>query len=237
MSTPILELDDVHAAYGRIEVLRGVSFTVPRGSVVALLGPNGAGKTTTLKLASGQMAPTAGTVRVAGVPLASTVTPDELVRIGMCTVPEGRGIFPNLTVEENLRLAAYAGSVPEAKIRERAYERFPRLGERRTQLAGKMSGGEQQMLAMSRSLATDPALLLLDELSMGLAPLIVEELYGIVRQLAEEGISILVIEQFARTALAVADYGVVMVNGRVTAMGEPADLAGDIEAAYLGGAA
>ncbi len=126
---------------------------------------------------------------------------------------------------------------PRRQIRERAYERFPRLGERRTQLAGKMSGGEQQMLAMSRSLATDPALLLLDELSMGLAPLIVEELYGIVRQLAEEGISILVIEQFARTALAVADYGVVMVNGRVTAMGEPADLAGDIEAAYLGGAA
>ena len=237
MSGPILELDDVHAAYGRIEVLRGVSFTVPRGSVVALLGPNGAGKTTTLKLASGQMAPTSGTVRVAGVPLASTVSPDELVRIGMCTVPEGRGIFPNLTVDENLRLAAYAGSVPEAQIRERAFERFPRLGERRGQLAGKMSGGEQQMLAMSRALATEPALLLLDELSMGLAPLIVEELYGIVRQLAEEGISILVIEQFARTALAVADYGVVMVNGRVTAVGEPTDLAGEIEAAYLGGAA
>ena len=237
MSAPILELDGVHAAYGRIEVLRGVSFSVPRGSVVALLGPNGAGKTTTLKLASGQMAPTAGTVRVGGVPLASSVTPDELVRIGMCTVPEGRGIFPNLTVEENLRLAAYAGDVAEREIRERAFERFPRLGERRTQLAGKMSGGEQQMLAMSRALATDPALLLLDELSMGLAPLIVDELYGIVRQLAEEGISILVVEQFARTALAVADYGVVMVNGRVTGLGEPADLAGEVEAAYLGGAA
>ena len=237
MTGPILQLDDVHAAYGRIEVLRGVSFSVPRGSVVALLGPNGAGKTTTLKLASGQMTPTAGTVRVGGVPVSSGTSPDELVRIGMCTVPEGRGIFPNLTVDENLRLAAYAGSVPEAEIRERAFQRFPRLAERRGQLAGKMSGGEQQMLAMSRALATDPALLLLDELSMGLAPLIVEELYGIVRQLAEQGISILVIEQFARTAMAVADYGVVMVNGRVTAMGEPADLAGDIEAAYLGGAA
>ncbi len=237
MTGPILELDDVHAAYGRIEVLRGVSFIVPRGSVVALLGPNGAGKTTTLKLASGQMAPTAGTVRVGGVPLASGTSPDELVRIGMCTVPEGRGIFPNLTVDENLRLAAYAGSVSEPEIRDRAFERFPRLAERHGQLAGKMSGGEQQMLAMSRALATDPALLLLDELSMGLAPLIVEELYGIVRQLAEEGISILVIEQFARTAMAVADYGVVMVNGRVTALGEPADLAGEIEAAYLGGAA
>jgi branched-chain amino acid transport system ATP-binding protein len=237
MTAPILELDDVHAAYGRIEVLRGVSVTVPRGSVVALLGPNGAGKTTTLKVASGQLAPTGGTVRVGGVPLMKGVSPDELVRIGMCTVPEGRGIFPNLTVEENLRLAAYAGDVSERAIRERAYDRFPRLSERRTQLAGKMSGGEQQMLAMSRALATDPALLLLDELSMGLAPLIVEELYGIVRQLAEEGISILVVEQFARTALAVADYGVVMVNGRVTAVGEPADLAGEIEAAYLGGAA
>ena len=237
MNAPILELDAVHAAYGRIEVLRGVSLTIPRGSVVALLGPNGAGKTTTLKVASGQMAPTGGTVRVGGVPLTRGVSPDELVRIGMCTVPEGRGIFPNLTVEENLRLAAYAGDVPEREIRERAYERFPRLSERRTQLAGKMSGGEQQMLAMSRALATDPALLLLDELSMGLAPLIVEELYGIVRQLAEEGISILVVEQFARTALAVADYGAVMVNGRVTAVGEPADLADEIEAAYLGGAA
>ncbi len=237
MSGPILELDDVHAAYGRIEVLRGVSLTVPRGAVVALLGPNGAGKTTTLKLCSGQMAPTSGTIRVGGVPIDASVTPDALVRVGMCTVPEGRGIFPNLTVDENLRLAAYAGTVTEGEIRERAFERFPRLAERHLQLAGKMSGGEQQMLAMSRALATEPALLLLDELSMGLAPLIVEELYGIVRQLAAEGISILVVEQFARTAMAVADYAVVMVNGRVTAVGEPADLADDIEAAYLGGAA
>ena len=237
MTAHILELDDVRAAYGRIEVLRGVTFSVPRGSVVALLGPNGAGKTTTLKLCSGQMIPTDGQVRVGGVPLGSDIVPEELVRVGMCTVPEGRGIFPNLTVEENLRLAGYSGDVSEAQVRERAYERFPRLGERRRQLAGKMSGGEQQMLAMSRALATEPALLLLDELSMGLAPLIVEELYGIVAQLAAEGISILVVEQFARTALAVADYGVVMVNGQVTAVGEPADLEADIEAAYLGGAA
>lgn len=235
--TTILELDDVHAAYGRIEVLRGVSFVVPRGSVVALLGPNGAGKTTTLKLCSGQLSPTSGDIRVGGVALGPHVDPEELVHVGMCTVPEGRGIFPNLTVEENLRLAGYSGSVSEREIRERAYERFPRLGERRNQLAGLLSGGEQQMLAMSRALATDPALLLLDELSMGLAPLIVEELYEIVGQLAAEGISILVVEQFARTALAVADYGVVMVNGRVTAVGEPIDLEADLEAAYLGGAA
>ena len=237
MTPRILELDDVRAAYGRIEVLRGVTFSVPRGSVVALLGPNGAGKTTTLKLCSGQMTPIAGQIRVGGVPLGSDIAPEDLVHVGMCTVPEGRGIFPNLTVEENLRLAGYSGDVSEAVVRERAYERFPRLGERRQQLAGKMSGGEQQMLAMSRALATEPALLLLDELSMGLAPLIVEELYGIVGQLAAEGISILLVEQFARTALAVADYGVVMVNGQVTAVGEPADLEADIEAAYLGGAA
>ena len=236
-NAPILELRDVHAAYGRIEVLRGVSFKVPKGAVVALLGPNGGGKTTTLKVASGQMPPTSGQVLLGGVPLTDKVTPDSLVRVGMCTIPEGRGIFPNLTVEENLRLASYAGSVPEDVISERAYHHFPRLGERRRQLAGKMSGGEQQMLAMSRALATDPALLLVDELSMGLAPLIVDELYAAVRGLAEEGVSILVIEQFARTALAVADYGVVMLQGRVTAMGEPADLEDEIEAAYLGGAA
>jgi len=234
---PILELRDVHAAYGRIEVLRGVSFKVPKGTVVALLGPNGGGKTTTLKVASGQMPATSGQVLLGGVALTDKVTPDALVRVGMCTIPEGRGIFPNLTVDENLRLAAYAGSVSEEEIRERAYHHFPRLGERRKQLAGKMSGGEQQMLAMSRALATDPALLMVDELSMGLAPLIVDELYAAVRGLAEEGVSILVIEQFARTALAVADYGVVMLQGRVTATGEPADLEDEIEAAYLGGAA
>ncbi len=237
MSAPILELRDIHAAYGRIEVLRGVSFKVPRGSVVALLGPNGGGKTTTLNVASGQMAPTSGQVLVGGVPLGPGVAPDSLVRIGMTTVVEGRGVFPNLTVEENLKLGTYAGDITEDDMFEQAYARFPRLGERRTQLAGKMSGGEQQMLAMARALGSDPALLLLDELSMGLAPLIVEDLYNVVRQLAAEGVSILVIEQFARTALAVADYGVVMVNGRVTAVGEPADIEADVERAYLGGTA
>ena len=236
MSDPILELTDIHAGYGRIEVLRGISLQVPQGSVVALLGPNGAGKTTTLKVASGQLEPTSGHVHIGGRHV-NGATPDALARAGMCSVPEGRGIFPNLTVEENLRLAAYGGRVGEAEIRERSFDRFPRLAERRTQPAGKLSGGEQQMLAMSRALATDPALLLLDELSMGLAPLIVEELYEVVGQIAAEGVSVLVIEQFARTALAVADYGVVMVNGRITAVGEPADLEDEISAAYLGGAA
>ncbi len=232
-TTPILELDDVHAAYGRIEVLRGVTFKVPTGSVVALLGPNGGGKTTTLKIASGQKAPTRGTVKVAGR-VVNGASSDALARVGMCTVPEGRGIFPNLTVEENLRLCAFAGAT-EAEIQDEAYRRFPRLGERRRQLAGSMSGGEQQMLALSRALSTNPALLLCDELSMGLAPLIVSELYEAVAELAQEGVSVLVIEQFAKTALAVSDYGVVMVHGKVTAVGQPADLEEAVEEAYLGG--
>ncbi len=233
---PILELIGIRAAYGRIEVLKGVNFKIPRGAVVALLGPNGAGKTTTLKVISGQMEPTAGHVHVAGAHI-NGMNPDSLARAGLVTVPEGRSVFPNLTVEENLRLSGYMGTASEKDIQERAYERFPRLGERRNQLAGKMSGGEQQMLAMARALTTEPELLLLDELSMGLAPLIVEELYEIVGQIAKEGISVLVIEQFARTALAVSDYGVVMVGGRVTAVGEPADLEDQIAEAYLGGAA
>lgn len=234
MTTPILELRDVHAAYGRIEVLHGVDLTVPRGAVVALLGPNGAGKSTTLAVASGLVAATRGHVHVDGVHV-NGIAPEELARAGVCTVPEGRGIFPNLTVEENLALSAYAGSHP-ARIRDVTYERFPPLRERRKQLAGRLSGGEQQMLAMSRALATDPALLLLDELSMGLAPLVVEGLYAVVRQVAEEGVSVLVIEQFARTALAVADYAVVMAHGRVVAVGEPSDVGTELSAAYLGAA-
>ncbi len=230
---PILELRGIDAAYGRIEVLRGVDLTVPRGSIVALLGPNGAGKTTMLKVASGQLAPTAGCVHLAGKHV-NGASPDELARHGMCTVVEGRGVFPNLSVRENLSLASFAAERPIADIQDEAYGRFPRLGERRDQLAGKLSGGEQQMLAMARALASQPALLLLDELSMGLAPLIVEELYEVVRQLGSQGLSVVVVEQFARTALAVADYGAIVVNGRVTAVGEPQDLEDQLSAAYLG---
>ena len=228
----LLELKDVRAAYGRIEVLHGVDLVVPEGSVVALLGPNGGGKTTTLKVASGQMVPTAGCVHLAGRHV-NGASPDALARLGVCTIPEGRGVFPNLTVRENLRMVTFAGADLE-QIEERAYATFPRLQERRTQLAGTMSGGEQQMLAMARGLAVDPDLLFLDELSMGLAPLIVRELYEIVAGIAERGVSILVVEQFARTVLGVADYAAIMLHGRITAVGEPADIVDELEAAYLG---
>jgi branched-chain amino acid transport system ATP-binding protein len=228
----LLELKDVRAAYGRIEVLHGVDLVVPEGSVVALLGPNGGGKTTTLKVASGQMVPTAGCVHLAGRHV-NGASPDALARLGVCTIPEGRGVFPNLTVRENLRMVTFAGADLE-QIEDRAYATFPRLQERRTQLAGTMSGGEQQMLAMARGLAVDPDLLFLDELSMGLAPLIVRELYEIVAGIAERGVSILVVEQFARTVLGVADYAAIMLHGRITAVGEPADIADELEAAYLG---
>lgn len=235
MSVPILEVCDLHAAYGRIEVLRGVDLVVPKGAVMALLGPNGAGKSTLVQCISGQKQPTGGDVHLAGVNV-HRAAPDALARVGLCTVPEGRSVFPNLTVEENLQLMSYAG-VPVAAVYETAYSYFPRLAERRKQLAGTMSGGEQQMLAMSRALASDPALLLLDELSMGLAPLIVEELYDTVARIAESGVSILCIEQFARTALRVADYAAVMSGGRVVATGEPGEILETMSDVILGGAA
>lgn len=229
-----LELVGVRAAYGRIEVLHGVDLRVPSGCVVALLGPNGAGKSTTLMVASGQLAPTAGCVHLAGRHV-NGASPDALARAGVCTIPEGRGVFPNLTVRENLQMVTYGGP-PLADVEARAYEQFPRLAERRHQLAGTMSGGEQQMLAMARGLAVDPSLLLLDELSMGLAPLIVAELYELVADIARQGVSILVVEQFARTVLGVADYAAIMLHGRITAIGQPEDVAPELEAAYLGGA-
>ena len=235
MSVPILEVVDLHAAYGRIEVLRGVNLTVPRGAVVALLGPNGAGKSTLTKVISGQMRQTSGDVHLGGVHVQGAAT-EALARVGLCTVPEGRAVFPNLTVQENLTLMSYAG-VPAAAVLQTAYAYFPRLHERRNQLAGTMSGGEQQMLAMSRALASDPALLILDELSMGLAPLIVDELYETVAQIAATGVSILCIEQFARTALRVSDYAAVMTGGRVVATGEPGEILKTMSDVILGGAA
>ena len=235
MSVPILEVVDLHAAYGRIEVLRGVDLAVPKGAVMALLGPNGGGKSTLVKVISGQKKATGGDIHLGGVNVRN-VAPEELARIGLCTVPEGRSVFPNLTVQENLTLMSYAG-VPAEAVLETAFTYFPRLLERRSQLAGTMSGGEQQMLAMSRALASDPALLLLDELSMGLAPLIVDELYDTVAQIAASGVSILCIEQFARTALRVSDYAAVMSGGRVVASGEPDEIMETMSDVILGGAA
>jgi branched-chain amino acid transport system ATP-binding protein len=229
---PALELRGVKASYGKIEVLHGVDLVVPAGKVVALLGPNGAGKTTTLCVASGQMGPTAGDVYVAGRRVTGAA-PSALASIGLCTVPEGRGVFRSLTVRENLRMATYRG-VRLADVEEKAYGIFPRLGARRDQLAGTMSGGEQQMLSLARALVTDPAVLLLDELSMGLAPIIVDELYQQVQRITRHGVSVLVVEQFARTVLGVADVAAIMAHGRITSVGAPSTIESELSAAYLG---
>jgi branched-chain amino acid transport system ATP-binding protein len=232
-STAALALRAVNAGYGSIEVLHGVDLTVMRGQVYALLGPNGAGKTTTLKVLSGQIRPTSGEVWVEGK-RADGTSPDVLTRSGLCLIPEGRGIFPNLTVVENLRIATYAGT-PLRDVLDRAFERFPVLGQRRKQVAGTLSGGEQQMLAMARALATEPRILLLDELSMGLAPLIVDQLYQIVRTIVEEDVAILVVEQFAHEVLGVADVAGIIFHGRVEFTGSPDDVSRALQSAYLAG--
>jgi branched-chain amino acid transport system ATP-binding protein len=225
----------VRAGYGRIEVLHGVSIDVPKGSALALLGPNGAGKSTLLKAISGQLALTGGTVEVGGRRLGRNAT-EQLARSGVCMIPEGRSIFPNLTVSENLLMYTFRRpGLKSAWVEEHAIERFPALGGRRKQLAGTLSGGEQRMLSMARALTTDPEILLLDELSMGLAPLIVEELYGVVGQLvASEQLTIVMVEQFVQTALAIADYAAIMVNGELVKQGKPADIRADVVGAYLG---
>jgi branched-chain amino acid transport system ATP-binding protein len=235
VAPPVLELRRVHAAYGQIEVLHGIDLAVTSGSVLALLGPNGAGKSTTLKVASGQMVPTSGCFHVLGRH-ANGMKADALSRAGLCTLPDGRGIFPNLTVTENLRLMTFGGS-SRATVEERAFARFPRLAERRSQTAGTLSGGEQQMLAMARTLSVEPAVLLLDEISMGLAPMIVGELYELVAQIAAEGVSVILAEQFAATALGVATHVAVVVQGQIVAAGTPDELPSDLADAYLGGVA
>jgi ABC-type branched-subunit amino acid transport system ATPase component len=233
--TPMLTITDVSAAYGRIEVVHGVSLEVPEGSVYALLGPNGAGKSTLLKVASGRMPATSGTVSFDGEEIRRPV-PDRLARRGLCAVPEGRAVFPNLTVAENLLMYSYRSRATKvADLEEQSYARFPVLGQRRRQLAGRLSGGEQQMLALARALFTNPRMLLLDEISMGLAPLVVAELYELVAQaVAQEGITILLVEQFAQTALAIADRAGVMVNGRLVRSGSPAEVGEHLLGAYMG---
>jgi branched-chain amino acid transport system ATP-binding protein len=211
----LLEVDDVHTYYGNIHALKGVSLTVEEGEIVTLIGANGAGKTTTLNTISGIVRPRTGGVRLAGEDL-GPVPPHKIVGRGLVQVPEGRRTFARLTVEENLRMGGY--TVSDGKIKAgiaRAYEMFPRLAQRRSQIAGTLSGGEQQMLAMGRALMSEPKVLLLDEPSMGLAPVLVDSIFDTIGRLHEAGTTILLIEQNARMALAVADRGYVIESGRI----------------------
>jgi len=230
-----LLVNGVRAGYGRIEVLHGVSFEVPRGSAMALLGPNGAGKSTLLKAISGQLPLSAGSVEVGGQRLGRNAT-ERLARSGVCMIPEGRSIFPNLTVSENLLMYTFRRpGLRSSSVDDHAFARFPVLRDRRKQLAGTLSGGEQRMLSLARALTTDPEMLLLDELSMGLAPMIVEELYALVGQLvATEQMTIVMVEQFVQTALSFADSASIMVNGEIVRSGTPSDIRSEVMGAYLG---
>jgi branched-chain amino acid transport system ATP-binding protein len=233
--TALLELEDVEARYGPVHALHGISLAVEEGSVVAVLGPNGAGKTTTLRAISGTVR-RSGRVAFAGQPL-HRLGPDGVARLGIAHVPEGRGTFSELTVWENLRLGAYTrrGSIePEL---ERVFTYFPWLSDRRRQQAGTLSGGEQQMLALARAFVQRPRLLLLDEPSLGLAPVLVAELFRIVGDLNEtEGLTVLVVEQNAHLALQAADAGYVLEAGRVALAGTTAELKADdsVRRSYLG---
>ncbi len=230
--TPVLSLRGLRAGYGPIEVLHGIDLDLDPGRVLAVLGPNGAGKSTLLSTIAGLHPLTAGSITMGGRRV-NGARADDLARAGLCLIPEGRGIFANLTVQEHLRMATHSGR-RLTDIEAETYARFPRLADRRHQVAGTMSGGEQQMLALARGLATNPALLLLDELSMGLAPLIVEELYGEVAAIASSGVSIVVVEQFAQAVLGVADLAAVLASGRISALGPPAEIEAQLSTAYLG---
>lgn len=228
---PILEFEDLWAGYGDVPALRGVSLAVDEGRVLALLGPNGGGKSTALRVAAGLLRPSSGRVRLAGRALGD-IAVAELARMGVCLIPEGRGVFPNLTVRENLLMMTGAGA-SAVRVTKIACERFPVLASRQDQVAGTLSGGEQQMLALARALVTDPAVLLLDELSMGLGPRIVEEIYAVVGELAAAGVTIVAAEQFAQTALGVADRVAVMVNGSIVVEGSPEEVRPRLADAYL----
>ncbi|HXZ62361.1 MAG TPA: ABC transporter ATP-binding protein [Acidimicrobiales bacterium] len=229
---PLLEARGVRACYESVEVLHGVDLRIEVGSLTAVLGPNGAGKSTLLSVLAGLHAPSAGAVLFEGRPVKAGKA-DKLVRAGLCLIPEGKGIFPNLTVQENLWMMTHGG-VGRREIEEQAFERFPQLASRRNQTAGTLSGGEQQMLAMARAVSTKPRLLLLDELSMGLAPIIVEELFSVVSALAADGVTVVVVEQFAEFALKVAKWAVVMTGGRVVHSGPAADVGARLQDLYLG---
>jgi branched-chain amino acid transport system ATP-binding protein len=229
-----LALHDVRAGYGRIEILHGVDIEIERGAVTALLGPNGAGKTTVLNVMSGLLPPRSGCLHVEGRHV-NRAAADELARIGVCHIREGRSVFPNLSVADNLTVASSSGAAPD-RLREIAYTLFPPLAQRQNQLAGRLSGGEKQMLALARGLGSDPAVLLVDELSMGLAPIVVGGLYEAVAEIARAGVSVLVVEQFAAIGLRYATKVYVLAHGVVGYAG-PTDGAADaINAAYLGSA-
>lgn len=215
----LLELRGVRAAYDTITVLHGVDLAVSPGQVVALLGPNGAGKTTALQVAAGVHPVASGQLLLGGRDVTGASLRD-LARAGVCLIPEGRGVFPNLTVRDNLLMMTFTGR-PLDRIEEIAYTRFPILAQRASQTAGTMSGGEQQMLALARGLATEPAVLLLDELSMGLAPLVVGQLYEQVAEIARTGVAVLVVEQFAAAVLNIADHAAVLVRGQIEYQGSP----------------
>jgi branched-chain amino acid transport system ATP-binding protein len=231
---PMLELTGLTASYGAIEVLHGIDLTVPKGGVFAVLGPNGAGKSTMLRVIAGLHPPGGGTVAVSGTSIAG-IQPYALARRGVCLLPEGRGVFPNLSIADNLRLVTHIGGTV-SDIEARVYGTFPVLATRRRQLAGTLSGGEQQMLALARAVATEPSFLLLDELSTGLAPRVVETLYEQVVAMAASGTTVLAVEQFARTVLEIAHTGAVMVTGKVVASGGPAELTDALASHYLGAA-
>ena len=228
----MFELKGISAGYGQVPVLRDVDFTVPDGSIVALIGPNGAGKTTSLRVASGALAPWSGRLEIDGVDYAGRPAHD-LVKAGICHIPEGRGIFRSLSVRENLIMFAEPGT--EAGAVARAVDAFPRLGERLAQTAGTMSGGEQQMLALARAYIRRPRVVLLDEVSMGLAPAIVNDIFTFLLRLRDEGSSLLLVEQYIPKVLAVADHVSILNRGRITFAGPPSELQNEsVLSHYLG---
>ncbi|KPI34176.1 MULTISPECIES: ABC transporter ATP-binding protein [unclassified Streptomyces] len=235
--TALLEVNDLKVAYGKIEAVKGISFKVNQGEIVCLVGTNGAGKTTTLRTLSGLLKPAGGTITFDGKPLAQ-VPAHKIVSLGLAHSPEGRHIFPRLTIAENLQLGAFLRSDKEGieKDIERAYEMFPILGERRKQAAGTLSGGEQQMLAMGRALMSQPKLLMLDEPSMGLSPLMMQKIMATIAELKATGTTILLVEQNAQAALSLADQAHVMEIGKIVLSGTGQELLHneDVRKAYLG---
>lgn len=238
----MLEIKNIEAGYGKVNVLHGISLHVPKNQVVTLIGSNGAGKTTTMRAVSGMIKLTQGSVMLDGTPVGELESYQRAC-LGIAHSPEGRRVFTTLSVEDNLLLGAFPrfiGRQPKGNIPhdlERAMELFPRLKERRKQLAGTLSGGEQQMLAMARAVMLNPRVVLLDEPSMGLAPILVDEVFRIIERLKKEGVTMLLVEQFAAAALQVADYAYVLENGNITLSGSAQDLRNNpaVKEAYLGG--